>query len=201
MYASKTTWLSVLLAAAVLAMLMQTSPAFSAEKKADPNKEQVRRLQQVQRQLEQEKMQLTEARVAVEAELGESRKKAEAEARRAASLGKELSTLRGARDALAAKLVETEAEVRRTQEQQRASETEGKRLQNALATEKQQLAAALERNQEMHKVSVEVLGLYEKKSCFDSTFQSESLTGLKRVEIENVIEDMRDKLDSQRSGS
>ena len=201
MYAAKTTWLSVLLAAAVLAMLMQTSPAFSAEKKADPNKEQVRRLQQVQRQLEQEKTQLTEARVAAEAELGESRKKAEAEARRAASLGKELSTLRGARDALAAKLVETEAEVRRTQEQQRASETEGKRLQNALATEKQQLAAALERNQEMHKVSVEVLGLYEKKSCFDSTLQSESLTGLKRVEIENVIEDMRDKLDSQRSGS
>ena len=201
MFASKSSWFSVLLAALVLAMLMQTSPAFSAEKKADPNKEQVRRLQQVQRQLEQEKTQLTEAKAAAEVELGESRKKAEAEARRAASLGKELSTLRGARDALAAKLVETEAELRRTQEQQRVSEAEGKRLQSVLATEKQQHATALERNQEMHKLGVEALVLYEKKTCIDSTFQNESLTGLKRVEIENAIEDLRDKLDSQRSGS
>lgn len=201
MFASKYPWPSVLLAAAVLVLLVQTSPAFSAEKKADPNKEQVRRLQQVQRQLEQEKTQLVEEKAATELELGESRKKADAESRRAASLGKELSTLRGARDTLAAKLAETEAELRRTQEQQRATEAEGKRLQGALATEKQQHASALERNQEMHKVSAEVLGLYEKKSCFDSTFQNEPLTGLKRVEIENAVEDLRDKLDSQRSGS
>ncbi len=201
MFASKYPWPSVLLAAAILVLLVQTSPAFSAEKKADPNKEQVRRLQQVQRQLEQEKTQLAEDKAATELELGESRKKADAESRRAASLGKELSTLRGARDVLAAKLVETEAELRRTQEQQRATEAEGKRLQSALAAEKQQLASEIERNQEMHKVSAEVLGLYENKSCFDSTFQNEPLTGLKRVEIENAVEDLRDKLDSQRSGS
>ena len=158
-------------------------------------------MQQAQRQLEQEKAQLTEAKAAVELELGESRKKAESEARRAASLGRELSALRGARDALVAKQLETAAELRRAQEQQQATEAEGKRLQNALATEKQLHAVAVERNQEMHKVGAEVLGLYEKKSCFDSTFQNEPLTGLKRVEIENAVEDLRDKLDSQRSGS
>lgn len=201
MFASKSPWLSVLLATAVLAALVQTSPAFSAEKKADPNKEQVRRLQQAQRQLEQEKIKLNEEKVAVELELGESRKKAEIETRRAAALGKELGTLRGARDALATKLAETEAELRRAQELQRTTDAEGKRLQNALATEKQQHVLVLERNKELHRVSGEVLGLYEKKSCFDSTLQSELLTGLKRVEIENAVEDLRDKLDSQRSGS
>jgi hypothetical protein len=43
--------------------------------------------------------------------------------------------------------------------------------------------------------------MYEKKSCFDSSLQREPFTGLKRVEIENAIEDMREKLDSSRSGS
>ncbi len=201
MYDSKFSWFSVLLAAAILAMAMATSPAFSAEKKADPNKEQVRRLQQAQRQLEQEKTQLSEAKAAAEAELGETRKKAEGEARRSANLGRELSTQRAARDAVAAKLATSEAELLRVQEQQRAAEAEGKRLQAALNSEKQQHASALERNKELHKVSGEVLVLYEKKSCFDSAFQGEPLTGLKRVEIENAAEDLRDKLDSQRSGS
>ena len=201
MCASKSPLFSVLLAAAFLAAVMLLSPAFAAEPKADRSKEQVRRLQQVQRQLEQEKTALSEGKAAAEAELGESRKKAEAEARRAAGLGRELSALRTARDAVAAKLAETEAELRRTQEQQRLAEAEGKRLQNALAAEKQQHASAIERNKELHKVSGEVLGLYEKKSCFDSTLQHEPLTGLKRVEIENAVEDLRDKLDSQRSGS
>ncbi len=201
MCVSKSPLLSVLLAAAVLTAVMLTAPAFAAEKNVDRSKEQVRRLQQAQRQLEQEKAKLGEEKAAVEAELGEARKKAEAETRRAASLAKEVSALRTARDAVAGKLAESEAELRRTQEQQRLAEAEGKRLQAALTSEKQQLAVALERNKEMHKVSGEVLSLYEKKSCFDSAFQREPLTGLKRVEIENAVEDLRDKLDSQRAGS
>ena len=201
MCVSKSPLLSVLLAAAVLTAVMLTAPAFAAEKNVDRSKEQVRRLQQAQRQLEQEKAKLGEEKAAVEAELGEARKKAEAETRRAASLAKEVSALRTARDAVAGKLAESEAELRRTQEQQRLAEAEGKRLQAALTSEKQQLAVAIERNKEMHKVSGEVLSLYEKKSCFDSAFQREPLTGLKRVEIENAVEDLRDKLDSQRAGS
>jgi hypothetical protein len=58
-----------------------------------------------------------------------------------------------------------------------------------------------ERGQELRKTSNEVLDLYEKKTCKDSTLQGEPFTGLKRVEIENAVEDMRDKLDSQRVGS
>jgi chromosome segregation ATPase len=201
MCVSKSPLLSVLLAAAVLTAVMLTAPAFAAEKNVDRSKEQVRRLQQAQRQLEQEKAKLGEEKAAVEAELGEARKKAEAETRRAASLTKEVSALRTARDAVVGKLAESDAELRRTQEQLRLAEAEGKRLQAALTSEKQQLAVALERNKEIHKVSGEVLSLYEKKSCFDSAFQREPLTGLKRVEIENAVEDLRDKLDSQRAGS
>ncbi len=196
MYASKTKLAAMLLAAAFVA-----TPALAAEKKADPNKGEVRRLQQAQRQLEQEKNQLAEQKAAAESELGEVRKKVDGEARRAAALSREVSTLRSEREATAAKLTETEAELRKTQEAQRAAEAEGKRLQAALAAEKQQLATCTERSQELRKVSNEILGLYEKKSCFDNSLQREPFTGLKRVEIENAIEDMREKLDTPRAGS
>lgn len=196
MCASKTT-----LSALFLAAMFAATPALAAEKKADPNKGEVRRLQQMQRQLEREKTQLAEQKAAAESELGEVRKKVDGESRRAAALSRDAAALRAARDATAAKLAETEAELRKTQEAQRAAEAEGKRLQAALAAEKQQLQVCTERGQELRKVSNQVLDLYEKKSCLDSSLQREPFTGLKRVEIENAVEDMREKLDSQRVGS
>ena len=196
MCASKTTPSALLLAAAIATM-----PALAAEKKADPSKGEVRRLQQVQRQLEQEKTQLSEQKAAAESELGAVRRRVDGESRRAAALSRDVGAMRSARDALAAKLATAEAELRKTQEAQRLAEAESKRLQAALAAEKQQLAVCTERGQELRKTSNEVLDLYEKKTCKDSTLQGEPFTGLKRVEIENTVEDMRDKLDSQRVGS
>ena len=196
MCASKTKLSALFLAAALAA-----TPAFAAEKKADPNKGEVRRLQQMQRQLEREKTELAEQKAAAESELGDVRKKVDGESRRAAALSRDVGALRAARDATAAKLAETETELRKTQEAQRAAEAEGKRLQAALAAEKQQLQVCTERGQELRKVSNQVLDLYEKKSCLDSSLQREPFTGLKRVEIENAVEDMREKLDSQRAGS
>jgi chromosome segregation ATPase len=185
MYASKTSVAALLLMAA-----LAVSPALAADKKADPNKEQLRRMQQAQRKLEQEKAQLTAQKAAVETELDEEKKKAEGEALRASALKRDVHGLRSARDAVAAKLAETESELRKTQEAQRAAEAEGKRLQSELAMERQQHATCVERGNELRKVS----GL-------DSALQSEPFTGLKRVEIENAVEDLRDKLDGLRSGS
>ncbi|UCV21348.1 hypothetical protein [Ferribacterium limneticum] len=160
-----------------------------------------RKVEQERSRLEQEKNQLAEQKVAAETELGAVRKKVDGEVRRAAALSRDVSALRAEREATAAKLTETEAELRKTQEAQRAAEAEGKRLQAALATEKQQLQVCTERGQELRKVGQQVLDLYEKKSCLDSSLQREPFTGLKRVEIENAVEDMREKLDSQRVGS
>lgn len=196
MFAFKTSLAALLLMAA-----LAVSPALAADKKADPNKEQLRRMQQAQRKLEQEKAQLAAQKAAVESELDEEKKKAEGEALRASALKRDVSGLRAARDAVATKLAETEAELRKTQEAQRVADAEGKRLQSALAVERQQHATCVERGNELRKVSGEVLELYEKKTCLDSALQSEPFTGLKRVEIENAVEDLRDKLDGLRSGS
>ncbi|MBU1363598.1 MAG: hypothetical protein KKE51_07215 [Gammaproteobacteria bacterium] len=196
MCASRTTLAILLLAAAFIA-----TPGIAAEKKGDSGKAEVRRLQQIQRQLEREKIRLAEEKASAETELGEVRKKVDGESRRAAGLSRDVKTLRAEGEAMAAKLAETEAELARTREAQRAAEAEGKRLQAALKAEKQQLQVCTERGQELRKVSGEILDLYEKKSCLDSSLQHEPFTGLKRVEIENAVEDMREKLDSRRAGS
>ena len=196
MFVSKRDLLILAGLAAAVAM-----PAQAAEKKADPNKEQVRRLQQAQRKLEQEKTLLAQEKAAVESELEEARRKADAEARRAAGFGRELAGLRKTKDDLAGKLAETEAELRKTQEAQKTAEGEGQRLQAALAGEKQQHAACVNRNQELHKVGSEVLERYRAKSCSDSLLQAEPFTGLKRIQIENAVEDLQERLDSQKLGS
>jgi len=192
---------SRLLLAALLLALTGSAPVVAAEKKPDPGKEQMRRLQQAQHKLEQEKAQLAEEKTALEAELGTIRKKAEAEARRAAQLQREVAAVRTARDDLAVRLAETEAALQKTNAQRQAAEDEGKRLQARLGGEQQQHAACVARNQELHKVGVAVLERYEKKTCLDSTLQREPLTGLKRIDVENAVEDLRDQLDRQRIGS
>jgi chromosome segregation ATPase len=193
------------LAAALLIAAFAATPALAADKKADPAKEQLRRLQQAQRKLEQEKTQLAEQKAAVEVELGQERQKADAEALRSGALKRELAAQRAAGEAAAAKLSarlsETEGELRQTQAAQRAAEAEGKRLQGALAAEQKQRQACDERGQELRQLGGEVLGLYEKKTCLDSSLQSEPFTGLTRVRIENAVEDLRDKLDARPAGS
>lgn len=185
----------------LLASILVLGPAWAAEKKADPGKEQVKRLQQAQRKLEQEKNELLAQKTAVEGELGEIRKKVEGEARRAASLGREVVALRLARDELAVKQQATDGELRKTQEALRAAEGENRRLQAGLSEEKQQRLACIEEGKALRKVGNDVLRLYEQKSCLDSTLQREPFTGLKRIEIENAVEDLRDRLEAPGAGS
>jgi len=190
---------------AFLIVLMLAIPQVFAAPEKDPRTEQIRRLQQAQRKVEQERVRLDQEKSALQAQVKDLEGQAEGLKRQADAAGRRASVL--GRELIESKKSLVEANERaekRIREQADAilkSEAENRRLQAALTSEKQQLAVALERNKEMHKVSGEVLSLYEKKSCFDSAFQREPLTGLKRVEIENAVEDLRDKLDSQRAGS
>ena len=195
----------VAVAVAALLALSPISDSHAANKKPDPNKEQIRRLQQVQKRLEQEK-------ATIAGELDAEKKKVEEEAQRAVALEEEAGALRAARDqtksklaATEAKLKETQAELTRTKEQQleqqRQAEAEKKRLQQDLAAGKQKFDACVQRDEELRKVSTTVLELYEKKTCADGWWQSEPFTGLKRVEIENTVEDLREKLEAPAAAS
>jgi len=194
--------LAFVLLAASLAL-----PAYGADKKADPAKEQVKRLQQSQRKLEQEKAQLAQEKAALDGQvkettekLDEARKQAGAATRKATALDKELDAAKAAKDSLAAKLADAEQRLARLTDQQRTTEAERKRLDALSAQQKQSIAGCEAKNEKLHAQGVELLDRYQRKGCFDTVLQADPFTGLKQVEIENFAEDSREKLDEQKLG-
>ena len=89
MYASKLSLPVALLTALLLAAPLHAASA----KKPDPNKEQIRRLQQAQQRLEKEK-------AVIAGELESEKKKSEEETQQAARFKQEAGALRAARDAV-----------------------------------------------------------------------------------------------------
>lgn len=179
--------------------------AQSDDRRVDAAREQVRRLQLANRNLEQEKSQLTQEKVAaegrlkkVEGKLGEVRRKVVGAQRRATDLAKDLDALRGEREKLAGRLAETEKRLAETGDRLRNEEGERKRLETLAARQKQSIAQCEGLNAKLHEEGLTVLERYRKKSCLDAILQAEPFTGLKRVEIENFVEDSRDKLDDLR---
>lgn len=201
MFASK----SIGFTASLLAALLMVAPVVAAEKKPDPAREQARRMQQMQRKLEQEKSQLAQEKSAaetklkeVEDKLGEAHRKSALAGRHAATLEKELETQRGEKEKLAGQLAETEKRLADISDKLRKEEGERKRLEALAAQQKQSIAQCEGLNAKLHDEGVALLDRYRKKSCFDAALQDEPFTGLKQVEIENFIEDSRDKLDDLR---
>lgn len=198
-----------LLLALLGAGLIAAAPATVAAEKKDPAREQARRLQQANRKLEQEKAQLlrekTEAEARLQEELktatgkaGAAQRKAQTEGARADRLAGELDGLRTEKDKLAGKLGETEKRLAETIDRLRKEEGERKQLEAIAAQRKQSTEQCEALNAKMHAEGVALLDKYRDKGCFDTVLQDEPFTGLKRVEIENFLEDSREKLDDLR---
>lgn len=176
-----------------LALLLAATPTLAADKK-DANKEQ-KRLQQAQARLEKEKAQLTQEKTALETELGEAKKKADEEGR---ALRRQLDAAKHAKEGLAAKLADAEEQLRATRERLDAAEAERKRLDALASARKSELGQCQERNEKLYQQGREALDRYQRKSCAEALSQSEPFTGLKRVEIENYLEDSHEKLEEHR---
>jgi chromosome segregation ATPase len=195
---------ALFLVAAVLAAVL--TPAGAADNKKDAAiKEQVRRMQQAQRKLEQEKTQLGQEKAAaedklkqVEGKLGDARQRAAGAAQRVATLGKELEVMTGEKEALAARLADTEKRLAQTTGQFTDAERERKRLEALVADRKQALAECEEKNGKLFLQGRHLLESYQRKSCADAALQREPLLGLKRIEIENFVEDQTEALAAQR---
>lgn len=197
--------------ALAIVLVLVSCPAVASEK-PDAAREQVKRLQIALRKAEQEKAQAAADKAAVESRLkdlegkaSDSRKQASSASTRVAALKEELATAKTEKDALAAKLAETEQQLAKISEQHRATEAERVRLDGvrvrleaSVAEHKQVIGVCEDRNAKLHAVGLDLLEKYRTKGCFDSTLQNEPFTGLRQVEIENAIEDGRDKLDELR---
>jgi len=54
------------------------------------------------------------------------------------------------------------------------------------------------KNAKLYDLNVELLKRYADKGVVDVVTGREPLTGLKRVELDNLVQDLQDKLDEQR---
>lgn len=182
----------------LVALLFAVTSVSAADGKASREQMQVKRLQQLQRKLQQENTQLAQEKAAldgqlkaVQSSLDESSSKAQIAASRAAALGKELKEIKTEKEALAAKLAETEIKLAETKEALNKSALAGRQLNESLTI-------CQAKNAKLHGYGVDLLDKYEKKGCGDALLQADPFTQLKRVEIENLMEDYREKLDEQK---
>ncbi len=189
----------------LVAVLFAASSVSAADGKASREQMQVKRLQQSQRKLQQENMQLAQEKAALDGQLkaaqeslDESSSKAQIAASRAAALGKELKGIKTEKETLAAKLAETEIKLAETKEALNKSALAGRQLDADLQQKNESLTICQAKNAKLHGYGVDLLDRYEKKGCGDALLQADPFTQLKRVEIENLMEDYREKLDEQK---
>jgi chromosome segregation ATPase len=199
-----------LLSALVLGLL-SANTTFAADKK---DKSAKRNAQMIQ-QLRQQQAELATAKEAQDAELANKEKALQEASREAAAaegslkkvkaeFGRSSSDLKKTKEALAEKeteLTQTKTEYEALQqqyqqaladlsanEQQRKSQIESVALNNKL------LNACTEKNQLLYVHSKSLIDIYETPSIYESVMRKEQFFQLKRVELENILQDKFDQI-------
>lgn len=203
---------------ALLSVALVAGNTFAQDKRASREREVLRRMQaqlhQAQGQLstlEQEKAKLSQdletaiaaARTAKDeaAELDRGLKQAQ---RQRGALTKELDAVKqdlvatGERLAATQKsLGESHGELAHTKRQLQQTEAEKRALEDTKTRNEREIALCEDKNRALYRIGRELMVRYENKGFGDVLSQREPFTGLKQVEIENLLEGYRDKLDEQ----
>lgn len=203
----------------VLGSLVFGPAAAASDKKASREKEAMRRaqmqLQQVQGQLatlEQEKATLGSERdqarkdaKAAQGKLGKLNKSLSEEKARGEQLAKELEAVKQDLAASQTRLTDTETRLTETaknlnQTQQTLARTESdkRQLEGVKTRQEREIASCEGKNLKLYQTGRELMTRFEQKTCGEILAQKEPFTGLKRVEVENLLEEYRDKLDDQK---
>ncbi|MHB1188775.1 hypothetical protein [Thiobacillus sp.] len=118
---------------------------------------------------------------------------------------REMKALQAEQEALKTRLAETEAKLADSQARQRATvdtlaqtESAKKQTETQLVGTRQDLKQCQTHNGRLYGLGREMMQKYRDKSCQDALAQAEPFTGLKKVEVENLLETWRDQFDRER---
>lgn len=89
------------------------------------------------------------------------------------------------------------AKFRETVQTLRQVETEGATARQTLATREQQLKVCVDHNAALYKLNAEVLDRLEHRSGWSHLARAEPFTKIKRVQLENLVDDYKGKADDQ----
>jgi hypothetical protein len=194
-----------LLLAAVIA-----TPAWAANDSRE--KQMLRRMQQQIQQTELARAQAEQEKTAALADKAAAEHKLEkldATQRQLASermrTEAELKTSQAEGEALKARLADTEKKLadsvalqRTTAEKLAQTESVKKQAEGQLADSRQDLKLCQTHNGSLYALGREMMDKYRDKSCQDALAQAEPFTGLKKIEVENLLETWRDQLDREK---
>jgi chromosome segregation ATPase len=201
--------LSLLLAMMALA----TSPSWAANDSRE--KQLLRRMQQQVQQLDQARALAEQEKATALADMENLQRelnKLKAVKRQLTSerlarkrVERELKALQTVLEASKTRMAETEAKLADSQAQQRATahtlaqtESAKKQTETQLAGTRQDLKQCQTHNGRLYGLGREMMQKYRDKSCQDALAQAEPFTGLKKVEVENLLETWRDQLDREK---
>ncbi|WP_238376482.1 hypothetical protein [Thiobacillus denitrificans] len=174
----------------------------------------LRRMQQQVQQLDQARAQAEQDRAAaladnealtreIAGEIVTARRERAARGR----LERELEAARKELDALRARLGDTEKQLADSQARQqvdaqalRQLHTVKERTARELSGVSRDLTVCRAHNGQLYGLGREMMQRYREKTCADAVAQIEPFTGLKRVEVENLLETWRDRLDGEKIG-
>jgi chromosome segregation ATPase len=143
-------------------------------------------LQAKQSAAERDRLEFTQKAAAADKELAELRKQGEADK---AALD-QAAAMEKSQGASIAKLQEV---YDKTSQALTSRDADAKRLDAVVARLRPQLQSCEAKNARLYKIGEEVLDLYDKQDVFDLASR-EPITKIKRVEIENAIQDYEDKM-------
>jgi len=208
-------WLATLLLIASTAALAQQD----ANKQASREREMLRRAQAAQKQaenakavLEQEKSKLDAEAKAAKAQVAKTSGAVARERKRADELQvsldavtKERSSLQKDKDVLGTRLADTEArlkealaELARTRASLAAREKELAGVQQIASQQARSIRICEDKNLKLYGVAIEVIGKHRDQGVWDAMKRREPFTGLRQVEVENLLEEYRDRASEAR---
>lgn len=196
---------------AVFGVFLLGAPAHAANKK-DPNKEALRRMQMQVKQAQDDKATAEGEKAALGQELAALKKKnsetelsmSRANSRRAA-VEKELEAIKAEKsklsedlDQMNKKLGETQHDLDDTRQSLRQEASQRERAEQSLGMRTRELGSCETKNRKLYQYHVELINRAQSRGTLDTLLELEPLTQIQRVEIENLLEEYRDKVDTER---
>lgn len=190
--------------------LLIASPLHAANKK-DPAKEAQRRMQMQVKQAQDEKAAIEQEKAALGKELETLKKKTgeiESAAVRAnrskAAAEKEAEALKQVKTEQSEKIAtlekqfnESQQSLRDTRQSLQQETSQKQRLEQTLGARDKELSVCEIKNKKLYQYQVELINRAQNRGSLDVLLEVEPLTQMKRVEIENLMEEYRDKIDNE----
>ncbi|MDO9204580.1 hypothetical protein [Methylotenera sp.] len=211
-----------LLFASLLIGLFSPESVIAAEKQDKSAKRAALMMQKIKQEAEQEKAamqtqfdlqkkELEDKILSKDEQLQELDKSLETSQRKVKKLESDIAKVNTEKAALDTKLQQTQLMLETTQTKLsdlqlqysqaqadiKVNDNQRKTLSTNLAQTNKSLSVCEEKNTKLHQFGTDLIKIYDKPTAYDAVMRKESFLQLKRVELENILQNYQDKLNDE----